>query len=123
MFMFMFMFMFMIMFMIMILGAMNYLSDDRFEYMTRDRYGRQRFPGLVPGETMPDWNVIRPFRQKLAQAGAFEKFFEEFGKQFNSKVYDPRGGQIAETMDIFAPRLDDGREKYLGHDGESAAEI
>ena len=59
------------MFKILILGDMNNLSDEGIERMIPDRIGRLRFLGFQLGETIPDRNTIRPFREKPAKAGAF----------------------------------------------------
>ena len=112
------------MFKILILGAMNNLSDEGIERMILDRLSWLRFLGFQLGESIPDEKTIWLFREKLTNAGAFEKLFADYEKQLRAKGYEPRQGQIADATVVSAPRqrMTD-EEKARAKKGESASEI
>ena len=113
-----------LMFKILVLGTMNNLSDDRIEFMIRDRLSWLRFLGFSLGETMPDGKTIWLFREKLTNAGAFEKLFEEFGELLRARGYESRSGQIADATVVSSPRqrMTD-EERARAKKGESASQI
>ena len=112
------------MFKILILGAMNNLSDEGIERMILDRLGRLRFLGFQLGESIPDEKTIWLFREKPANAGAFEKLFEDCEKRLRAKGCEPGKGQIADATVVSAPRrrMTD-EEKARAKKGESASQI
>ena len=103
---------------------MNSPSDEGIERMILDRLGRLRFLGFQLGESIPDEKTIRPFREKLTNAGAFEKPFEDCEEQLRAKGYEPWKGQIADATVVSAPRqrMTD-EEKARDRKGESASRI
>ena len=112
------------MFKILIPGTMNNPSDDRIEFMIRDRPSRLRFLGFSLGETMPDGKTIRLFREKPAKAGAFEKLFEEFGELLRAKGCESGSGRIADATVVSSPRRRMTDEERAGaKKGESASRI
>ena len=67
-----------LMFKIMLLQAMHTLSDERCEYLIRDRLSFMRFLGIGLGDPVPDANTIWTFREALKRAGAVERLFQRF---------------------------------------------
>src|SRR6266404_4773716 len=59
-------------FKIMVLQSLHNLSDDRTEYLIRDRISFMRFLDLELEEPVPDATTIWLFREALAQAGLIE---------------------------------------------------
>ena len=68
------------MFKVLVLATLHGQSDDRMEFLIRDRLSWMRFLGLHLGETTPDAKTIWLYREKLTKAGAFKQVFEAFGK-------------------------------------------
>jgi IS5 family transposase len=66
------------MFKILLLQAMHTLSDERCEYLIRDRLSFMRFLGIGLGDPVPDANTIWTFREALKRAGAVERLFQRF---------------------------------------------
>src|SRR5262249_25211351 len=72
-----------LMFKTLILQSTHNLSDERTEYLIRDRLSFMRFLRLGLGDTVPDANTIWTFREVLTQARiadkpAIEVLFERF---------------------------------------------
>jgi hypothetical protein len=57
-----------LMFRILILQASHSLSDERTEYLVKDRLSFMRFPGLSLADRVPDANSIWNFREALTRA-------------------------------------------------------
>jgi len=93
-----------VMFKVLILAAQNNVSDERMEFLIRDRLSWLRFLGFGLGDRTPDENTIRLFRERLTRAGAIEKLFEEFDRQLKTSGYLAMGGQIVDASLIAAPR-------------------
>ena len=105
-------------------APMHNLSDERMEFLIRDRFSRLRFPGFQIGEATPDQKTIRLFREKLTQAGAFRKLLTAFEAQLRDRGYKATGGQIADATLVSAPRQRMSREeKERARAGESASGI
>ena len=71
------------MFKTLVLQARHNLSDERAEYLIRDRLSFMRFLGLGLADTVPDANTIWTFREALTRARivgkpAIEVLFERF---------------------------------------------
>src|SRR6266404_5117596 len=60
-------------FKIMVLQSLHNLSDDRTEYLIRDRISFMRFLDLELEDPVPDATPIWLFREALAQAGLIDK--------------------------------------------------
>jgi transposase, IS5 family len=56
------------MFKVLILQSMHSLSDERSEYLIKDRLSFMRFLGLGLADTVPDANTIWTFREALTRA-------------------------------------------------------
>jgi transposase, IS5 family len=54
---------------VLILQAMHSLSDERTEFLIRDRLSFMRFLGLGLADSVPDANTIWTFREALKKAG------------------------------------------------------
>src|SRR5277367_1551835 len=72
-----------LMFKVLILQASYSLSDERAEYLIRDRLSFMRFLGLGLADTVPDANTIWTFREALTRAKlrgkpAIEVLFKRF---------------------------------------------
>ena len=66
------------MFKILILQAMHALSDERCEYLIKDRLSFMRFLGLGLADAVPDANTIWTFREALKKADAVDALFARF---------------------------------------------
>ncbi len=54
-----------VMFKVLVLASMHNLSDERMEFLIRDRFSWLRFLGFQIGEPTPDQKTIWLFREKL----------------------------------------------------------
>lgn len=112
------------MFKILVLASMHNLSDERMEFLIRDRFSWLRFLGFQIGEPTPDQKTIWLFREKLTQAGAFKALFTAFEDQLRERGYKPTGGQIVDATLVSAPRQRmTQEEKGRAKAGESASDI
>src|SRR5262249_43264393 len=84
-------------FKIMVLQSLHNLSDERTEYLIRDRMSFMRFLDLELEDPVPDATTIWLFREALAQAGLIDKLFERFGQHLEAEGYIARGGQIIDA--------------------------
>lgn len=76
-----------VMFKVLILAAQNNVSDERMEFLIRDRLSWLRFLGFGLGDRTPDENTIRLFRERLTHSGSIEALFEEFDRQLKASGY------------------------------------
>jgi len=112
------------MFKVLVLASMHNLSDERMEFLIRDRLSWMRFLGLAINEPTPDQKTIWLFREKLTRAGAFKSLFAAFEEQLRSRGYKPTGGQIVDATLVSAPRQHmTKKEKERAKAGESASDI
>ena len=103
---------------------MHNLSDERMEFLIRDRLSWLRFLGFQIGGATPDQKTIWLYREKLTQAGAFKALFVAFEEQLRDRGFKPGGGQIVDATLVSAPRQRMTREeKARAKAGESAAEV
>jgi transposase, IS5 family len=93
-----------LMFKILLLQAMHTLSDERREYLIRDRLSFMRFLGIGLADPVPDANTIWTFREALKRAGAVEKLFQRFGAALKAAGYLAMSGQIVDATIIAAPK-------------------
>ena len=100
------------------------LSDERMEFLIRDRLSWLRFLRFQIGEPTPDQKTIWLFREKLTQSGAFKSLFAAFEEQLCERGYKPTGGQIVDATLVSAPRQRMKKEeKERARAGESASAI
>lgn len=96
-----------LMFRILILQASHALSDERTEYLVKDRLSFMRFLGLSLADRVPDANSIWNFREALTRAviggvPAIEALFRRFDAHLRSAGYIAMGGQIIDTSIVSA---------------------
>ena len=112
------------MFKVLILAAQHNVSDERMEFLIRDRLSWLRFLGFDLGRPTPDENTIRSFRERLTEAGAIRRLFEGFDRRLCGAGYLAMGGQIVDATLVSAPRQrNTTAEKAAIKAGKSAAEI
>ena len=98
-----------LMFRILILQASHSLSDERTEYLIKDRLSFMRFLGLGLADRVPDANSIWNFREALTRATqggvpATEALFRRFEAQLRSAGFIAMGGQIVDATVVAAPK-------------------
>lgn len=93
-----------LMFKILLLQAMHGLSDERCEYLIKDRLSFMRFLGLGLADPVPDANTIWTFREALKRVGAVGRLFAQFDATLRAAGYLAMGGQIVEATIVAAPK-------------------
>jgi transposase, IS5 family len=93
-----------LMFKVLLLQAMHALSDERCEYLIKDRLSFMRFLGLGLADPVPDANTIWSFREALKRAGAVEMLFARFDTTLRQAGYLAMGGQIVDASIVAAPK-------------------
>ncbi len=91
------------------LQASHNLSDERTEYLIRDRLSFMRFLGLGLSDTVPDANTIWTFREALTRARlagkpAIEVLFERFDAALSAAGFLAMSGQIIDASIVAAPK-------------------
>ena len=97
-----------LMFKVLILQASHSLSDERTEYLIKDRLSFMRFLGLSLADRVPDANSIWNFREALTRARmddrpAIEVLFRRFDAMLQVSGY-AMGGQIIDATVVAAPK-------------------
>jgi IS5 family transposase len=92
-----------------VLQTSHNLSDERTEYLIRDRLSFMRFLGLGLADTVPDANTIWTFRETLTRARlagqpAIEVLFARFDAALSTAGYLAMGGQIIDASIVAAPK-------------------
>jgi len=98
-----------LMFRLLILQASHSLSDERTEYLVKDRLTFMRFLGLTLADRVPDANSIWNFREALTRARldgvpAIEALFRRFDAQLRAAGFIAMGGQIVDATVVAAPK-------------------
>jgi transposase, IS5 family len=93
-----------LMFKILILQAMHALSDERTEFLIKDRLSFMRFLGLGLADPVPDANTIWTFREALTKAGAIDGLFQRFDQTLRSAGFLAMSGQIVDATIVAAPK-------------------
>jgi IS5 family transposase len=98
-----------LMFKVLILQSSHNLSDERTEYLIRDRLSFMRFLGLGLADTVPDANTIWTFREALTRARiagrpAIEAVFERFAAALAAAGFVAMSGQIIDATIVAAPK-------------------
>ena len=98
-----------LMFKTLILQASHNLSDERTEYLIRDRLSFMRFLALGLANTVPDANTIWGFREALTRARiagkpAIEVLFERFERALAAAGFLAMSGQIIDASIVAAPK-------------------
>jgi IS5 family transposase len=92
------------MFKVLILQAMHSLSDERCEYLIKDRLSFMRFLGLGLADAVPDANTIWTFREALKKAGAIDGLFRRFDEALRVSGFLAMSGQIVDATIVAAPK-------------------
>jgi len=98
-----------LMFKTLVLQASHSLSDERTEYLIRDRLSFMRFLGLGLADTVPDANTIWTFREALTRARigakpAIEVLFGRFEAALSAAGFLAMSGQIIDATIVAAPK-------------------
>src|SRR5881398_2842224 len=93
-----------LMFKILILQASHSLSDERAEYLIKDRLSFMRFLGLGLSDPVPDANTIWTFREALKKAKVIDALFLRFDEALRASGYLAMGGQIVDATIVAAPK-------------------
>ena len=107
-----------LMFKVLILQASHSLSDERTEFLIKDRLSFMRFLGLGLSDTVPDANTIWTFREALTRAKlddkpAIEVLFRAYETALTRAGFLAMSGQIIDASIVAAP-------KQRNTDGEKA---
>ena len=103
---------------VLILQASHSLSDERTEFLIKDRLSFMRFLGLGLSDPVPDANTIWTFRETLSRARingkpAIEVLFRAYDAALTRAGFLAMGGQIIDASIVVAP-------KQRNTDGEKA---
>ena len=93
-----------LMFKVLILQAMHSLSDERAEFLIKDRLSFMRFLGLRLSDPVPDANTIWTFREALKKAGAIDDLFKRFDDVLRASGFLAMSGQIVDATIVAAPK-------------------
>ena len=98
-----------LMFKVLILQASHSLSDERTEFLIKDRLSFMRFLGLGLADPVPDANTIWTFREALTRATlggrpAIEVLFGAYEAALTRAGFLAMGGQIVDASIIAAPK-------------------
>jgi transposase, IS5 family len=98
-----------LMFKVLILQSSHNLSDERTQYLIRDRLSFMRFLGLGLADTVPDANTIWGFREALTRARvggrpAIEVVFKRFEAALATAGFLAMSGQIIDASIVAAPK-------------------
>lgn len=93
-----------LMFKILVLQAMHSLSDERCEYLIKDRLSFMRFLGLGLADAVPDANTIWTFREALKKADAIDALFRRFDEALRRSGFLAMSGQIVDATIVAAPK-------------------
>jgi IS5 family transposase len=107
------------MFKVLVLQASHSLSDERTEFLIKDRLSFMRFLGLGLADPVPDANTIWSFREALTRAQiegrpAIEVLFARFDSALRQAGFLAMGGQIVDASIVPCP-------KQRNTEGEKAA--
>ena len=108
------------MFKVLILQAAHGLSDERTEFLIKDRLSFMRFLGLGLADAVPDANTIWTFREALTRARidarpAIEVLFRAYEAALTKAGFLAMGGQIIDASIVAAPkqRNSDGEKRDI----------
>ena len=94
---------------ILILQASHSLSDERTEFLIKDRLSFMRFLGLGLADPVPDANTIWTFREALTRGRidgkpAIEVLFRAYEAALTKAGFLAMGGQIIDASIVAAPK-------------------
>ena len=94
---------------VLILQASHSLSDERTEFLIKDRLSFMRFLGLGLSDAVPDANTIWTFREALTRTTldgqpAIQVLFRAYEAALKAAGFLAMGGQIIDASIIAAPK-------------------
>jgi transposase, IS5 family len=97
------------MFKVLILQTSHSLSDERTEFLIKDRLSFMRFLGLGLSDPGPDANTIWTFREALTRAQiegkpAIQVLFSAYEAALRAAGFLAMGGQIVDATVVAAPK-------------------
>jgi len=92
------------MFKIVILQSLYCLSDQKMEYLIRDRLSFMRFLGFDLEDRIPDEKTIWLFREHLTEGDILKKLFNNFNKYLEQSGFKAELGQIIDASIVEAPK-------------------
>src|ERR671920_2070782 len=97
------------MFKVLVVQASHSLSDERTEFLIKDRLSFMRFLGLGLSDPVPDANTIWTFREALTRATigakpAIEVLFRAYDAALTRAGFLAMGGQIIDAFLVPAPK-------------------
>ncbi|SEI07756.1 Transposase domain [Methylobacterium sp. 13MFTsu3.1M2] len=97
------------MFKVLILQASHSLSDERTEFLIKDRLSFMRFLGLGLSDSVPDANTIWTFREALTRAEiagkpAIAVLFSAYDTALRHAGFLAMGGLIVDATVVAAPK-------------------
>ena len=97
------------MFKVLILQASHSLSDERTEFLIKDRLSFMRFLGLGLSDPVPDANTLWTFREALTRARvdgrpAIQVLFSAYEASLRQAGFLAMGGQIVDATVVAAPK-------------------
>ena len=97
------------MFKVLVVQASHSLSDERTEYLIKDRLSFMRFLGLGLADPVPDANTIWTFREALTRAridgkSAIQVLFDAYEAALTKAGFLAMGGQIIDAALVAAPK-------------------
>ena len=105
---------------VLILQASHSLSDERTEFLIKDRLSFMRFLGLGLADPVPDANTIWTFREALTRARiadqpAIQVLFRAYEAALKAAGFLAMGGQIVDASIVAAPkqRNSDGEKRDI----------
>jgi len=110
------------MFKVLILQASHSLSDERTEFLIKDRLSFMRFLGLGLADPVPDANTIWTFREALTRAQieskpAVEVLFARFDAALRQAGFLAMSGQIIAASIVACPKQRNTEEKRAIKEG------
>ena len=97
------------MFKVLVLQASHSLSDERTEFLIKDRLSFMRFLGLGLSDPVPDANTIWTFREAVTRAEiagrpAIEGLFSAYDMALRQAGFLAMGGQIVDATVVAVPK-------------------
>ena len=97
------------MFKVLVVQASHSLSDERTEFLIKDRLSFMRFLGLGLADPVPDANTIWTFREALTRAqldgrAAIQELFAAYEAALTRAGFLAMGGQIIDAALVAAPK-------------------
>ena len=97
------------MFKVLVIQASHSLSDERTEFLIKDRLSFMRFLGLGLADPVPDANTIWTFREVLTRAQldgkpAIQVLFAAYEAALTQAGFLAMGGQIIDAAIVAAPK-------------------